>query len=77
MGTKLATDRGDTLYDFWDGIITDQLNADLAESPGPPVVVNLASGEYARAVDLDALEGEMQAAAEEASEGDDVCPSFL
>lgn len=26
---------------------------------------------------LDALEGEMQAAAEEATEGDDVCHSFL
>ncbi len=57
MGTKLATDRGDTLYDFWGAAITDQLNADLADSSGPDVVVNLASGEYVRSVQPDALEG--------------------
>lgn len=59
MGTKLATDRGDTLYDFWGGEVTDLLNADLAESPGPDVVVNLASNEYAGVVDLDRLDGRL------------------
>jgi cytoplasmic iron level regulating protein YaaA (DUF328/UPF0246 family) len=59
MGTKLATDRGDTLYDYWDGDITDVLNADLAESPGPEAVVNLASGEYFRSVDTSRLEGRL------------------
>jgi cytoplasmic iron level regulating protein YaaA (DUF328/UPF0246 family) len=57
MGTKLATDRGDTLYDFWGTTITDVLDADLADSPGPAAVINLASGEYARSVDLDRLDG--------------------
>ncbi len=57
MGTKLRTDRGDTLYDFWGERITDALNADLAESPGPDVVVNLASNEYFTAVRPDRLEG--------------------
>lgn len=59
MGTKLRTDRGDTLYDFWGGDITDVLNADLAESPGPDVVINLASGEYFRSVDVDRLDGRL------------------
>lgn len=57
MGTKLRTERGETLYDWWGPRITDVLNADLAESPGPSVVVNLASGEYFRSVDTDLLEG--------------------
>ena len=57
MGTKLTTSRGDTLYDYWDGVITSVLNADLAESPGPELVINLASGEYFRSVDAGALNG--------------------
>lgn len=57
MGTKLATSRGDTLYDYWDDVIAPQLNADLAESPGPEVVINLASGEYFRSVDTKTLKG--------------------
>jgi hypothetical protein len=46
MGTSLKTDRGDSLYSFWGDRITDQLNADIAESPGANVLVNLASNEY-------------------------------
>jgi cytoplasmic iron level regulating protein YaaA (DUF328/UPF0246 family) len=57
MGTTLRTSRGDTLYDYWGGSITDLLNADLAASPGPDVVVNLASNEYASAVRIDRLAG--------------------
>src|SRR5436305_3891903 len=59
MGTKLRTERGDTLYDWWDTRITDVLNADLEESPGPAVVVNLASGEYFRSVDTERLDGRL------------------
>lgn len=59
MGTKLRTHRGDTLYDYWGGAITEQINADLARSPGPDVVVNLASAEYFRSVQPDALEGRL------------------
>jgi cytoplasmic iron level regulating protein YaaA (DUF328/UPF0246 family) len=57
MGTKLQTERGDTLYDWWGDRITSVLNADLAASPGPDVVVNLASGEYFRSVDTSRLDG--------------------
>ncbi len=57
MGTKLVTTKGDTLYDYWDAVIAPALNADLAESPGPDLVINLASGEYFRSVDTKVLEG--------------------
>lgn len=57
MGTKLATDRGGTLYDFWGGAITDLLNQDLAGSPGPDVLINLASEEYFSAVQPDRIDG--------------------
>jgi hypothetical protein len=59
MGTKLRTRWGDTLYDYWGGAITAMVNADLAESPGPDVVVNLASNEYFRSVRPDALDGRL------------------
>lgn len=57
MGTQLANDRGSNLYQWWGGEITELLNADLADSPGADVLVNLASHEYFSAVrpdDLDA-----------------------
>jgi len=57
MGTKLTTAKGDMLYDFWDAVIANALNADLAESPGPDLVINLASGEYFRSVDTKVLQG--------------------
>ena len=55
MGTRLRTERGATLYQWWGDRITAQLAADLAESPGADVVVNLASEEYFGAVLPDAL----------------------
>ena len=59
MGTKLRTHRGDTLYDYWGGAITDLVNADLAQSPGPDLVINLASNEYFRAVQPERLDGQL------------------
>lgn len=56
MGTRLATDRGANLYQWWGAAITEQIAADLQESPGADVVVNLASQEYSGAVDLDELD---------------------
>jgi len=50
MGTKLATKRGKSLYDFWGSTIADTLNADL-ESHSDQTIVNLASNEYFKAVD--------------------------
>lgn len=50
MGTKLATSRGATLYDFWGDRASEMLRDDLAESPGAKAVVNLASDEYFKVV---------------------------
>ncbi|SDL16335.1 peroxide stress protein YaaA [Tessaracoccus oleiagri] len=55
MGTRLNTSRGQTLYDWWGHIVTDQLRRDLDASPGSDVLVNLASNEYFKVVDVDAL----------------------
>lgn len=55
MGTKLHTPAGDSLYAYWRERVTALLADDLAESPGPPVLVNLASNEYFGAVDAKAL----------------------
>ncbi|MES2911414.1 MAG: peroxide stress protein YaaA [Pseudomonadota bacterium] len=54
MGTALKTDRGSNLYQFWDTQISDYLNKRAAADTSP-VIVNLASEEYFRAVDLKAL----------------------
>lgn len=59
MGSTLATDRGRDLYQFWGDRITEVLNADLADSPGPDAVVNLASNEYFRSVNPDRLDGRL------------------
>ena len=55
MGTRLATDRGRSLYEWWGDRITDVLRADLAVLPGAEVVLNLASNEYFGAVQPDRL----------------------
>lgn len=50
MGTRLATERGTSLYDWWGQTVTDLLAEDLAASPGSAAVINLASTEYYGAV---------------------------
>jgi cytoplasmic iron level regulating protein YaaA (DUF328/UPF0246 family) len=47
MGTALKTARGANLYAWWGDTVAEYLNARLAEEDAP-VVVNLASVEYAR-----------------------------
>jgi cytoplasmic iron level regulating protein YaaA (DUF328/UPF0246 family) len=49
MGTALPTRQGKDLYAFWGERITQALNARQADEAAP-VIVNLASVEYARAV---------------------------
>jgi cytoplasmic iron level regulating protein YaaA (DUF328/UPF0246 family) len=55
MGTRLATPRGKDLYAFWGDTVADYLNERLAADP-VPVVVNLASQEYFKAADRQALQ---------------------
>ena len=54
MGTRMTNGRGKSLYEFWGARIADRLNADLA-GHADKTVVNLASNEYFKAVDADAL----------------------
>jgi len=55
MGTKLATKRGHSLYQFWGSAIGDLLREDLTGHPDQ-TIVNLASNEYFKAVDKKALD---------------------
>ena len=54
MGTRLATGAGSNLYDYWGSQIAEHLNTRL-RADKTPVVVNLASQEYFKAVDRKAL----------------------
>ncbi|PIE65160.1 MAG: hypothetical protein CSA26_04785 [Desulfobacterales bacterium] len=49
MGTRLETDRGASLYDFWGETITDILNRELEQSK-ERFLVNCASKEYANVI---------------------------
>ena len=54
MGTRLVTPKGKNLYQFWGSQIAEHLNTRL-RADTTPVVVNLASQEYFKAVDRKAL----------------------
>jgi cytoplasmic iron level regulating protein YaaA (DUF328/UPF0246 family) len=54
MGTALTNLRGKNLYQFWGSSIAQHLNAQLAKDKSP-VVINLASQEYFKAVDQKVL----------------------
>ena len=54
MGTRLPNARGNNLYKFWGSQIADYLNQRL-QTDKTPVVVNLASQEYFKSVDLKTL----------------------
>ncbi len=58
MKTKLKNPRGDNLYQFWDTKITERLNKELKKQQAP-VLVNLASNEYFKAVKPKLLEGRL------------------
>ncbi|MEC6412737.1 peroxide stress protein YaaA [Achromobacter xylosoxidans] len=54
MGARLETSKGKNLYEYWGSGIADYLNERQAGQKAP-VIVNLASEEYFKAVDLKAL----------------------
>ncbi|MFV8818871.1 peroxide stress protein YaaA [Haliea sp. E17] len=58
MGLKFANRGGKNLYEFWGDEITRQLEKQLKKS-GSPVLVNLASNEYFRAVKPGELSAEL------------------
>jgi len=49
MGTKFANSQGKDLYQFWGNQLTDALNQEFSKD-SDPVLVNLASNEYFKAV---------------------------
>lgn len=55
MGTRLKTEKGANLYQFWGTQIADYLNQRLQDEH-EPVLVNLASQEYFKAVDKKTLQ---------------------
>jgi cytoplasmic iron level regulating protein YaaA (DUF328/UPF0246 family) len=59
MGSTVKTSKGKDLYSFWGDTITDQLNADMTESPGADALINLASNEYFGAVNTKKLESRL------------------
>lgn len=66
MGTRFANSRGKDLYEFWGTRITDALNKALSKASSRtrnkqsgPVLVNLASNEYFKAVQTDALKADV------------------
>ncbi len=56
MGTKLPTEHGNNLYQFWGEMITNSINQDLA-AQGDDILVNLASNEYFSCIKQDKLQG--------------------
>ncbi len=55
LGSRLKTDHGKSLYDYWGDMISKALNAQ-GEAVGSDVLVNCASQEYFGAVDAAALD---------------------
>jgi len=55
MGTKLKTEKGKNLYEFWGDQIAQLLNADFGEDE-TPCLINLASNEYFKSINLKALQ---------------------
>ena len=62
MKTKLGNPRGKNLYAFWGDRLTENLNDELAALE-PKVVINLASEEYFRAINVEKLRARLNHAA--------------
>ncbi len=58
MGTKLKTDKGKNLYDFWGSDITEGLNQQLKKNKSN-ILINLASNEYFKSVKPKELNAEI------------------
>ncbi|HAR08530.1 MAG TPA: peroxide stress protein YaaA, partial [Cobetia sp.] len=58
MGTRLENAKGKDLYAFWKPLLTEELDRAVAQS-GTPVLVNLASNEYFKAIDARKLKAEV------------------
>ena len=74
MGTALATEQGKDLYQFWGADIAQHLNQRLRSATpqgSAPIVVNLASQEYFKAVQKKVLQAQVIDCVFEDRKGDD------
>ena len=60
MGTKLKNEHGNNLYDFWGPMITQDLNKQLKKNKDD-VLLNLASNEYFKSVQIGLLDARVVA----------------
>lgn len=58
MGIGLENPKGNSLYKFWGNKLTNKLQSELKEMEFP-MVLNLASQEYAKAIDFKVLKGKV------------------
>lgn len=58
MGIGIENSKGNNLYKFWGNKLTKSLQSELKESAAP-LVLNLASQEYAKAIDFKALKAKV------------------
>lgn len=58
MGTKISINNSTSLYDFWSNHITSELNTNL-ESTNSKFLLNLASNEYSKSIDMKSLNAEV------------------
>ncbi len=58
MGTKLKTDKGKNLYEYWGNKVTNEINKAL-ETSRESTLINLASEEYFKSIKKNKLKGEV------------------
>ncbi len=58
MGSKISINNSTSLYDFWSNHITSELNINL-ESTNSQFLLNLASNEYSKSIDMKSLNAEV------------------
>ena len=58
MGSRLSTDQGSNLYQFWDMRITKALNTELKQTDSR-VLINLASIEYYKSIRAKSIKGQI------------------
>lgn len=59
VSTRLKTDAGNNLYAFWSNYITQSINDAIKASGGPQVLLNLASGEYFKTINVKKLKADV------------------
>ena len=59
MAARLPGPWGKNLYELWKDKITLRINQELDETPGPRILINLASNEYFRVIDRKALKADI------------------